>query len=365
MVVILSPVRWWRAELDRVAGHVDEGLLQRGLAGGELEQGDPGRRRGPADLVGGQPRDGQGAILVRRDLGARPEQRGQRFRVGAPDPHGVACRGGDELPHAGVGDQPAPADDDQVLRGQGHLVHQVRGDEHGPALGGQVPEQRPDPADALGVEAVDRLVEDHRVGVAEQRRGDAEPLAHAEGEAAGPPAGHLAQAHRVDHLVHPGAADAAGLGDRQQVVVGAAARVDRAGIQQRADLAERRRVPAVRLAVDGHRPACRRVQPEDHPHGGRLAGAVRPEEAGDHARPHREAQVVDRQLAAIPFGQPVGFDHLVRPLRSVRGAAWQRDDAGIVPGRGRAVVGAGSLRGVGFSAAEPRGGRMDGGSGAG
>ena len=78
--------------------------------------------------------------------------------------------------------------------------------------------------------------------VAEQRGGDAEPLAHAEREAAGPPAGHLAQPDRVDHLVHPGAADPAVCGERQQVVVGAAAGVDRAGVQQGAHLAQRRGV---------------------------------------------------------------------------------------------------------------------------
>ena len=41
-----------------------------------------------------------------------------------------------------------------------------------------------DPEHALGVEAVDRLVEDERARVAEQGRRDAEPLAHAEREAA-------------------------------------------------------------------------------------------------------------------------------------------------------------------------------------
>ena len=35
--------------------------------------------------------------------------------------------------------QPAPADDDEVVGGQRHLAHQVAGDEHGAALGGQRP----------------------------------------------------------------------------------------------------------------------------------------------------------------------------------------------------------------------------------
>lgn len=36
----------------------------------------------------------------------------------------------------GVGDQPAPTDDDQVIGELGHLAHQVAGDQHRPALAG-------------------------------------------------------------------------------------------------------------------------------------------------------------------------------------------------------------------------------------
>jgi hypothetical protein len=61
----------------------------------------------------------------------------------------------------------------------------------------------PDPTDALGVEAVRRLVEDDRGGVAEQGGGDAQALAHAERAATGPPAHHLG---------HPGAGDPASRG---------------------------------------------------------------------------------------------------------------------------------------------------------
>ena len=78
----------------------------------------------------------------------------------------------------------AAAEHDEVVGGQRHLAHQVRGEEHGAALGGQAAHEVADPQHALGVEAVDRLVEDERGRVAEQRGGDAEALAHAEREAA-------------------------------------------------------------------------------------------------------------------------------------------------------------------------------------
>jgi hypothetical protein len=142
-----------------------------------------------------------------------------------------------------------------VLGGEGHLAHQVGGDEDGPPLGGEPPEQRPDPADPLGVQSVHRLVEDHRGGVAEERGRDAKALAHAEREAAGPAAGGPGQADRLDDLVHPGPPDAAGLGERQQVGAGAAAGVDGTGVQQGAHLVQGRGVLAVRPPVDGHRSA--------------------------------------------------------------------------------------------------------------
>ena len=59
------------------------------------------------------------------------------------------------------------------------------------------------PADALGVQSVDRLVEQQDVGVAEQRGRDAEPLVHAQREAAHPLVGDGLQADQLDHLVHP------------------------------------------------------------------------------------------------------------------------------------------------------------------
>ena len=70
-----------------------------------------------------------------------------------------------------VGDDLAAADDDEVVGGHGHLAHQVRGEEDRAALGrGQVLDQVAHPEDALGVEAVDRLVEDQRLRVADAGR---------------------------------------------------------------------------------------------------------------------------------------------------------------------------------------------------
>ena len=67
--------------------------------------------------------------------------------------------------------------DDEVVGGQGHLGHEVAGDQDSPALGGQGLQELADPENPLGVEPVDRLVEDQHGGVCEERGGDAKSLA--------------------------------------------------------------------------------------------------------------------------------------------------------------------------------------------
>jgi hypothetical protein len=63
-----------------------------------------------------------------------------------------------------------------VVGGGLHLTHEVAGDHHGATFVGQASHQRADPVDALGVEAVDRLVEEQHLRVAQQGGGDAQPL---------------------------------------------------------------------------------------------------------------------------------------------------------------------------------------------
>src|SRR5262249_19622004 len=150
------------AELDRVAGQIDEGVFQRRLLGDELGHRDPGGGGGRADLGGGQAGYGQRAAAGGGDRhpgGA--EQARPGGLVGAADRHWRGGGRGDELAHAGVGDQAAPADHDQVRGGLRDLAHQVRGDENRLPLRGQVGQQAADPADALDIQAVHRLVQHH------------------------------------------------------------------------------------------------------------------------------------------------------------------------------------------------------------
>jgi hypothetical protein len=86
------------------------------------------------DTVRAPPVCGETATDGERSRAASASGSVLRTRTRRPGP-------GDEVGHAGVGEQPAPADDDQVASGQGQLVQQVGGDEHRPAVGGQVPQR--------------------------------------------------------------------------------------------------------------------------------------------------------------------------------------------------------------------------------
>src|SRR5829696_3183269 len=52
----------------------------------------------------------------------------------------------------------------------------------------------------IGVQPVDGLVEQHDAGVAEQRGGDPQPLAHPQRVRSGPPSGDLVQADQAEDL---------------------------------------------------------------------------------------------------------------------------------------------------------------------
>src|SRR6516165_7007954 len=123
----------------------------RGLAGSGLRigQADAGQHLDRALGIGG-PHDNPG--------GAGPAQPGQRA----------------------LEDQPPGAHHPDVRADLLDLGEQVRGDEHGGAVGGDLPDQRTHFPGALRVEPVGRLVQDDQLARPQQARGDGQPLLHAE-----------------------------------------------------------------------------------------------------------------------------------------------------------------------------------------
>ena len=138
-----------------------------------------------------------------------------------------------------LADQPAGADDDHPVDGLLHLGEQVAGHQHGPALVvGEVAEEAAQPLDALGVQAVGRLVEDQHRGVAEQRGGQGEPLPHAEGVAPGPAVAGVGQPDLDEHLVGARQREPGGAAVDPQVVAARAGGVE-GRLQHGADRAQR------------------------------------------------------------------------------------------------------------------------------
>ena len=174
------------------------------------------------------------------------------------------------------------------------------------------------PDDALGVHAVERLVEHQHRRVAEQRRGDAEPLPHAERVAARLPPDRALQARpasitsstrraarpwewashsrwlRAVRLGCSAAASSSAPTWRQRVA--AAAGTGRPPISAvPASAASRPRI--TRIVVD-------------------LPAPFGPDEAGDLAGPDGERHPVQRQGRAEPLAQPGDFDRrmFMRPV---------------------------------------------------
>ena len=196
------------------------------------------------------------------EAGGRRGPRASASRVGRAHEHAGA---GEQLLARAVGDDPAVADDQQVVGDRLDLQQQVRGEQHGAAAVGEVAQQAAHPADALGVEAVGGLVEDQHLRVAEQRVREPEPLAHAERVLAHALARRrTCRARRASSSSSTRAGvDAHHLGGDGERLAAAAARVLGARVEQHADAQARVR----QLAVGGARArsSCRRRGPRARP----------------------------------------------------------------------------------------------------
>jgi hypothetical protein len=137
--------------LDRVGGQREVGVLERPRTGREFVQDDAGGGCGLADDLGGGAGDLDRAGFDRGAGDVRAsEQLDELNGVGAADQHGGAAGAGDDVGDAGVGEDAAAAEHEDVVGGERHLAHEVRRQEDGAALPGELPHQRPDPQDALG-----------------------------------------------------------------------------------------------------------------------------------------------------------------------------------------------------------------------
>ena len=144
-------------------------------------QGDAHRRGQVTDLGGRQSGHSPGPVGIGDDGPARIGQSvGQLVRRRRAHLDRLTRAAGHEVSDRGLGDQLALADDHEVVGGQRHLGHEVARYEHRAPFTGELLAQGAHPADALGIEAVHRLVEQQHPRVAQKGGGDTQALAHAE-----------------------------------------------------------------------------------------------------------------------------------------------------------------------------------------
>ncbi|MGX1489286.1 hypothetical protein RKD41_001545 [Streptomyces tendae] len=186
------------------------------------------------------------------------------------------------------------------------LLQILRGQQYGRAGGGQLPHRLPDPAPARRVESRRGLVQEEHVGTADETRGQVEAAAHPAGVAGHRPVGGLGQTEAVQQLVGPlrRSAHPVQPGEQPQILAAGQITVHGGVLAGDADVtAYGRRVAEQIVPGDPGGAGVRPQQRGEQPYGGRLAGAVRPEEAADRARRYREVEPAQGVDLAEPFAQ--------------------------------------------------------------
>ena len=205
---------------------------------------------------------------------------------------------------------PSAADDHHPVGDGLDLGQQVGGEQHGAAAVGEVAQQAPHPAHAFRIEAVGGLVEDQDLGVAEQRVGEAEALAHAERVLADtPPGRRVVEADEFQQRVGALRRHAHGVGGDGERLAATAPGVLRRRVEQDPDAPAGVGQVAVAPAEDLGVAAVGLGEADEHPHRRGLAGAVGAEEARDGARLAAEGDIRDDGAPPELPGESFGFDH--------------------------------------------------------
>jgi len=184
------------------------------------------------------------------------------------------------------------ADDDELVNGLFHFGERVTGHQNGPAAAREGLQERPQPGDTFGVQAVGRLVQHEDLRVTDQRGGQREPLLHAEREPTGLACTGVPEPDELEHLLDATVRGADGGRVDAKVVAGAALGVEVLRLQHGADHAGRVAELGEGLTVDRGRAGVGVIRPSTIRSGGGLTRAVRPEEAGDRPWFHGETEVL-------------------------------------------------------------------------
>src|SRR5579862_6971285 len=238
-----------------------------------------------------------------------------------------------ELRERAVGDDASVMDDDHPVTDAFHDVEEVRAVDDRRALAGERADERLEAEGRVRVEPVQRLVEEDRAWIVEERRRDDDPLPHAlrvRTEL-------LAPQRPVAQLEELGEAPDARRGlvlrqaiqrrDEMEVLPPGERLEDGAGLRHVADdLLHLDRLADDVEAEDLGRARRGRQHARQHLDGGRFSGAVRSEEREELPARDLEIETADRLDLAVAFREPAESDHVVSgvpsgPVRHERTAA--------------------------------------------
>ena len=226
---------------------------------------------------------------------------------------------GDELARRALGREPAAVHDGQSVTELLGLVHVVGRDDLGDPLLLQPVEPVPQEVARLGVEPGGGLVEDEDLGVRDERPRDGEPTLHPARQRVHLVMGPLGELGELEELLGSFPDDAAGQVEvpavDHEVVEDGQLEVERVLLGHDADPAPDLRPVVGRVhAEHPQRPVRHRGHARDHPHGGRLAGTVGPQEPVGLAPADLEVDAVDGDEVAEPLGEPAGHHQGLRPV---------------------------------------------------
>src|SRR6478735_3150383 len=287
--------------------------------------------RRPADPAG-HPLDTAEAEL-RQD----PRRDGGLFREDSRRRGGPAAHLGD----GALGDESTVSHDAEMGAHLLHLGQQVARDEDRGAVRRERRDEAAHLASSLWVKAVRRLVEHEQLPGPEQRGGDGQPLAHAQGVGAVALARGCQQPHPIECGVDalPGGprvrrevGRVEPLEVRPPGQVGMEGRTLDEGSNQGQHVLAPLRDPFAQKAA---RAGGWSHETEQHPDRRRLARAVRPEEAVHGSPWHDEVDGVHRGLAAETLGQPPGRDREIGPVGPGGGRPHRLECSGHFAARAR------------------------------
>lgn len=201
-------------------------------------------------------------------------------------------------------------DGDDPVGIAGRVLGVVGGVEDGAALQGVGTQEFVQPGRVPYGETGAGLVEQKRVRIGQQSRGQAESAVHRARQGADALVGEAGESYGPEHFVGPGRGNAGRRAQHAQLAPHGARGVSGDVPQQHTDLTGGVR-DAVERAAAEVRDATARLEFEHQPQGGALAGSGGAEKGGDLPRPGIEGEIVNggRAVAAGAAGESDGLEH--------------------------------------------------------